>query len=433
MVRKLQKKFILIVALVLFLVLGGLVGAVNGINYWQTEQKTDVLLNMLLDNDGTFPENSPVNQGKQEHSPENRAPGADQLQLSENRKSIWNNFQFSAETPFETRYFSASTTDGGKAWTTDVSHIASATEREAEVYAAKAAEKGKTEGKTGIFRYRMRQTEEKLLIVFVDCSRDTQNIESIAGISCSVAAGCYLLVLILVIFCSRKAIRPVIESMEKQKQFITDAGHELKTPIAIISANTEVIEMCSGESEWTESIHHQTERLTSLVTQLLTLAKKDEGGGQLELKEWNASETIIEAVQSFEAPAVTKQITLQTDIAKELRMEGDAARIHQLVSLLVDNAVKYTPEGGKIHIFWRKNGKKAEFSVQNTCDTLPEGDLNRLFDRFYRADVSRARESGGYGIGLSVAAAIVKAHKGKITAEWTRDGIYFKAVFPVKG
>ena len=127
------------------------------------------------------------------------------------------------------------------------------------------------------------------------------------------------------------------------------------------------------------------------------------------------------------------RIALQSDIAEELHMEGDAARIHQLVSLLVDNAVKYTPEGGKIHIFWRKNGKKAEFSVQNTCDTLPEGDLNRLFDRFYRADASRARESGGYGIGLSVAAAIVKAHKGKITAERTRDGICFKAVFPAKG
>lgn len=156
-------------------------------------------------------------------------------------------------------------------------------------------------------------------------------------------------------------------------------------------------------SEWTESIHHQIERLNSLVIQLLTLAKMEEGGGKLELKTWNASETII-----------------------------DAARIHQLVSLLVDNAVKYTPEGGKIHIFWRKNGKKAEFSVQNTCDILPEGDLNRLFDRFDRADVSRARESGGYGIGLSVAAAIVKAHKGKITAKRTRDGICFKAVFPAK-
>lgn len=127
------------------------------------------------------------------------------------------------------------------------------------------------------------------------------------------------------------------------------------------------------------------------------------------------------------------RIALQSDIAEELHMERDAARIHQLVSLLVDNAVKYTPEGGKIHIFWRKNGKKAEFSVQNTCDTLPEGDLNRLFDRFYRADASRARESGGYGIGLSVAAAIVKAHKGKITAERTQDGICFKAVFPAKG
>lgn len=87
------------------------------------------------------------------------------------------------------------------------------------------------------------------------------------------------------------------------------------------------------------------------------------------------------------------RIALQSDIAEELHMEGDAARIHQLVSLLVDNAVKYTPEGGKIHIFWRKNGKKAEFSVQNTCDTLPEGDLNRLFDRFYRADASRARKA----------------------------------------
>ncbi|WP_461873730.1 sensor histidine kinase [Fusicatenibacter sp.] len=240
--------------------------------------------------------------------------------------AIWNSFQFSAETPFETRYFSASTTDGGETWTTDVSHIASATESEAEEYAAKAAEKGKTEGKTGTFRYRMTETDKKLLIVFVDCSRDTQ----------------------------------------------------------------------------------------------------------LELKEWNASETIIDAVQSFEAPAVTKQIILQTDIAKELRMEGDAARIHQLVSLLVDNAVKYTPEGGTIRVRWWKNGKKAELAVENTCDNLPEGDLNRLFDRFYRADASRARESGGYGIGLSVAAAIVQAHKGKITAERTKDGICFRAVFPAK-
>ena len=145
MVRKLQRKFILIVALVLFLVLGGLVGTVNGINYWQTKQKTDVLLKMLLDNDGTFPENNPDNQGKQGQPPENGAPGSGQMQSPGNGQSIWNSFQFSAETPFETRYFSVSTTDGGETWTTDASHIASATESEAEEYAAKAAEKGKTE------------------------------------------------------------------------------------------------------------------------------------------------------------------------------------------------------------------------------------------------------------------------------------------------
>ena len=109
--------------------------------------------------------------------------------------------------------------------------------------------------------------------------------------------------------------------------------------------------------EWTESIHHQIERLNSLVTQLLTLAKMEEGGGELELKTWNASETIMDAITSFEASAVTKQIALQSDIAEEVHMEGDAARIHQLVSLLVDNAVKYTPEGGKIHIFWRQKSR----------------------------------------------------------------------------
>ena len=150
--------------------------------------------------------------------------------------------------------------------------------------------------------------------------------------------------------------------------------------------------------EWTESIHHQIERLNSLVTQLLTLAKMEEGGGELELKTWNASETIMDAVTSFEASVVTKQIALQSDIAEEVHMEGDAARIHQLVSLPC-----------------RKVISTASLAASTVRMRRGPG------------------ERGGYGIGLSVAAAIVKAHKGKITAERTRDGICFKAVFPAKG
>lgn len=431
MVRKLQKKFIIIVALVLFAVIGTLVVAVNGINYWQTAQKSEALLKMLVDHDGNFPQNDRKEPPKEEN-------GKKELQPVENPIPALRSFHFSEETPFETRYFSASTTDGGKSWTTDLSHIVSVSESEAEEYAGNAEKKGKTEGRTGVFRYQMKKTqtenEEKILFVFVDCSRDIQNVESVAAISSLAALGCYLLVLLLVTVFSRRALRPLIESMEKQKQFITDAGHELKTPIAIISANTEVLEMCQGESEWTKSIHHQTERLTSLVTQLLTLAKMEEGGETIERKQWNASETVADAVKTFEAPAMTKKIKLQTEIAGEIYLEGDAAKIHQLVSMLLDNAVKYTPESGKIQVKWWKNGKRAELCVENTCDSLPKGDLNRLFDRFYRADTSRARESGGYGIGLSVAAAIVKAHKGKITAERRQDGngICFRAVFPAR-
>ena len=194
----------------------------------------------------------------------------------------------------------------------------------------------------------------------------------------------------------REGVRILLES----EDYMVDEAEDGREGLENLRDDTDLVIldiMMPGKSglevlrEWTESIHHQIERLNSLVTQLLTLAKMEEGGGELELKTWNASETIMDAVTSFEASAVTKQIALQSDIAEEVHMEGDAARIHQLVSLLVDNAVKYTPEGGKIHIFWRKNGKKAEFSVQNTCDTLPEGDLNRLFGRFYRADASRAR------------------------------------------
>ena len=172
-----------------------------------------------------------------------------------------------------------------------------------------------------------------------------------------------------------------------------EMAHALEAVFTHNHYSVDVVYNGIDAADWAESGNYDGMILDIMMpgTQLLTLAKMEEGGGELELKTWNASETIMDAVTSFEASAVTKQIALQSDIAEELHMEGDAARIHQLVSLLVDNAVKYTPEGGKIHIFWRKNGKKAEFSVQNTCDILPEGDLNRLFDRFYRADASRAR------------------------------------------
>ena len=339
---------------------------------------------------------------------------------------------FSPEVQYSLRFFAVHYDADGAVLRVNQDYIASISESDAEAFANAVLESGKTHGYKSGYRYLVHTAQDETAVLFLNSEREIQTMRSLLWITLAIAAVCLAVVFGLVVLFSRRAITPYLKNMEAQKQFITNAGHELKTPIAIISANTEVIEMCSGESEWTKSIHHQTERLTSLVTQLLTLAKMDEGGGQLELKEWNASETIIDAVQSFEAPAVTKQITLQTDIAKELRMEGDAARIHQLVSLLVDNAVKYTPEGGTIRVRWWKNGKKAELAVENTCDNLPEGDLNRLFDRFYRADASRARESGGYGIGLSVAAAIVQAHKGKITAERTKDGICFRAVFPAK-
>ena len=224
-------------------------------------------------------------------------------------------------------------------------------------------------------------------------------------------------VLVLVVIFSRMVFRPVEESIQKQKRFITDASHELKTPLTIIDANTEVLEMESGESQWTKSTRKQIQRLTGLVQQLVTLSRLDEEKGVQDIAEFNLSEAIADSVQPYEALAQTKGKNLVLEIEKNIFYAGDEKSVRQLTGILMDNAVKYSSEKGNIRLILKKKGKKILLEVYNDADELPQGKLDVLFERFYRLDSSRNSGTGGSGIGLSVAKAIVQAHKGKITAE----------------
>lgn len=388
------------------LVLTAIMGVVNFSNYREMLDRADEMTALLEQNDGKFPEEPSRHEQDDTETPPAK-PENDEKDKS----------RFSVETPFETRYFTVTVDENGEVTDCDLDRIAAVDEETAEEYTQTAQQKNKTTGFQGIYRYRVTETEDGAKYVFLDCRREISNFRTVLVTTISVSLLGLAAVFVLVVIFSRMVFRPVEESIQKQKRFITDASHELKTPLTIIDANTEVMEMESGESQWTKSTRKQIQRLSGLVQQLVTLSRLDEEKGLEEKCEFNLSEAVSECVQPYESLAQTREKNLTLNIEENLTYTGDERSIRQLAGILMDNAVKYSSENGNITLTLKKKGKKIFLEVYNDADDLPQGKLDVLFERFYRLDSSRNSGTGGSGIGLSVAKAIVQAHKGKITAE----------------
>ena len=222
------------------------------------------------------------------------------------------------------------------------------------------------------------------------------------------------------------------ESYEKQKRFITDAGHEIKTPLTIISANVDILEMELEDNESLQDIRNETKRLRSLTEELVELARMEESEAGIQKIEFPISEVVEETAKPFVNLAASQKKEIQFDIQPLLTIKGDSGKVKKLVNIFLDNAMKYSPEGGKILLKLNKQNRSICLSVYNTTENKVEREqLSHVFDRFYRTDTSRNSETGGHGIGLSIAKAIVNAHGGKITAQ-TEDEKSFliMAVFP---
>ena len=406
MIRDLRKKFILVAMLSTMLVLTAIMGVVNFSNYREMLDRADEMTALLEQNDGKFPEEPSRHEQDDTETPPAK-PENDEKDKS----------RFSVETPFETRYFTVTVDENGEVTDCDLDRIAAVDEETAEEYTQTAQQKNKTTGFQGIYRYRVTETEDGAKYVFLDCRREISNFRTVLVTTISVSLFGLAAVFVLVVIFSRMVFRPVEESIQKQKRFITDASHELKTPLTIIDANTEVMEMESGESQWTKSTRKQIQRLSGLVQQLVTLSRLDEEKGLEEKCEFNLSEAVSECVQPYESLAQTREKNLTLNIEEDITYTGDERSIRQLAGILMDNAVKYSSENGNITLTLKKKGKKIFLEVYNDADDLPQGKMDVLFERFYRLDSSRNSGTGGSGIGLSVAKAIVQAHKGKITAE----------------
>lgn len=245
----------------------------------------------------------------------------------------------------------------------------------------------------------------------------------IAGALSIVSLIVFATVLILI---SKKAIGPIIRTYKKQKEFVTNAGHELKTPLAIISANTEMQEMLGDKSEWVESTKQQTQRLTQLINHLIAMARTGETG-QVVVSKVDFSKIVKEVTQNFKAVMEQKELHYSAQIATGLNVWGEKHSLNELVNILLDNACKYCDPSGKITINLRRGriGKHAILSISNTYAAGENLDYKSFFERFYREDKSHNSKKSGFGIGLAMAKEMVETFGGKINVGYKNGEIIF--------
>lgn len=408
MLQKLRIKFIVLAMSILFLVLSIIMGTINMLNYQHMVSSTDHILDIIIANDGKFPEKPDMK----------RRPFEPEL---------------SPELPFETRFFTIRIDTNGTILFLDTGKIAAVSDETAIAYAQQINASGRLHGFVTNYRYRVQTNDYGKMIVFQDCGRQLDAVNSFFRISITISLIGFLAVSLLLYIFSARIVKPIADSYEKQKQFITNASHDLKTPITIIDADLDVMEMEQGENEWMTDIRKQTQRLSGLIQELVYLSRMEEKENHYQMIDFPISDMVSETAQSFEALAVTQGKNFSVHVPPLLSYCGDEKALRHLVSILLDNALKYSEEQGTITLSLEKADRGLKLTVFNTCPAIKKENLNRLFERFYRGDKSRNSQTGGYGIGLSIAKAIVEAHRGTIKAE-TTDGhsLSIQVFFPQK-
>ncbi len=391
MIKKLRIKFILASIIAMVAVLFILLGSIHIMNYRKIIRDAENILDVLSENSGAFP----IEDFRFEK------PFPD---------------KFSPETPFESRYFTVEMKKDGTILKTNLGRIAAVDKYTAEEYGEEVGKKSKTGGFIANYRYRKEDLGgQNMMIIFLDCGKSLSTFYDFLITSLLVSVLGVGAVFVLLVFVSGRIVQPFALSYEKQKRFITDAGHEIKTPLTIIDADAAVLEMEAGENEWIQDIQKQTQRLKELTNDLIYLSRMEEKPGHIQMTDFPISEIAIETAESFQSIAKMQNKKFTYEIQPMAGYRGVPEEIRRLFSILLDNAMKYSDEQGAIFFQLKQRGKSICIIVFNTVDFIETEQLQYLFDRFYRTDVSRNSQTRGYGIGLSIARAIVLAHKGKIT------------------
>ncbi len=448
MIERIRKRCIHVTILSVLVALLLIMGTFNFVAFRSVQTNADLMLDLMANNGGDFPDRIPDeykgiiegfgNAAYMDDDFEGEAPEDGNRYFNNGVIQGERHRTFSAvtdETPYEARYFSVVLDDQATALLVNTGRIASVNAEDATRYARSLQHIGATEtGFLGVYRYRVQPVENGTMYLFLDCSSELYNSIYMLILSLMIAGAALLLISMMVILFSKRAIRPIEESYDKQRKFITNAGHELKTPLAIIDSCTEVLEMTEGENKWTEGIHEQVGRLTTMTAELISMAKMAESDLELNKRELNLSDLCRETLEPFGLMAEEQGLGYVLDITPDIPFFGNEQTLKQLCSILADNAVKYAVPGTTIYMTLKKRGRRVHLSSDNAAEGVKKGNRNELFERFYRGDTSHSQEKKGYGIGLSMAETITELHNGRISAN-SEDGERLKITvsFPERG
>ena len=302
------------------------------------------------------------------------------------------------------------------------------TDDELEAFALDVYKDGGDYGRKNNLAYYKADKGEYTLVTFMDNTVVNENALTLFRYTLIFGGAALVLFFFLSLFLARKIVKPLEESYNKQKQFISDAGHELKTPVAVVSANAELLSRELGDNRWLANIRYENERMGMLVTQLLELARTENVEPQKEHLDF--SRLVEGEALPFESVAFEKGLTLSSNIAPEINVDGNSTQLRQLVSILIDNAVRHSEASGEVYLNLSAEHGNAKLSVINKGNEIPKEERERIFERFYRMDTVRNGEDKHYGLGLAIAKAIVISHKGSISVDCYDGLVEFNVKIP---
>lgn len=396
MFKQLQKSFVKSAMLSFTAVLLVVLVTVNVVNYRQTVNQVDRLGTMLVNNDGTFPDAPEGGMAPKEH-PEHGMPKG---------------MEFRKDDQMATRYAVVRVANNA-VQSVDRTHLVSLDEEALKELGLRIAQGTSTKGWEGSLRYQVAKTDAGAMVVLVDANKETQQISRLMMVTGAVFILCLAVVYVLVRLVSKRAIRPFVENVERQQQFIANASHEIKTPLAVLSANTDLLAMMGTEAKFVDSNKRQIKRMNSLVEQMLILSRYDEGEAAATKEEVDlvaVTKTIVEEILP-----VLNEKGLQVEFTGEAQtiVTTNKSAMTELIRILLDNAMKYTVGEPVITV----EAKRNQLAIGNETEPMTQEQVSQIFDRFYRVDSSRNRTTGGSGLGLSIAQKIAETNDVQLTAE----------------
>ena len=416
MIKKLRMHFILISLVAVLFVLSASVVTFNIYNYLSIQNEAKHSLVLLIDQEADNINPEPPNHvqnSDEENNPDEGGKNLPDINIDE---------KLTRE-----HYFIVSFDADGEINYSNFMHIFSISQEDGEALATEIYQNGSTGGVTKDYRYFRENRKENTYIAFIDIHERLDNYFDFVKSSIGISALGYLVVAGLIVLASFFVFKTNEESYRKQKAFITNASHELKTPLTIINTDLEIIEMDNGKNEWTDSIHDQVNRLTTMTNQLVILSRLDENNlRNYPFEDFSLSKTANEAIEAFLPTYQKNNLVFFKDIEDNIGMNGNKYLMNEIFYIFLDNALKYTKPEGEVGVKVSRNNKKITLVFYNDIIEDHQIDTKLLFERFYRSPSANKKE--GSGIGLSIAKEIVELHKGKITASIKDNCIVFTII-----